>query len=77
MRICAAFVFTLLLHGCGSVTPAPETLPAHLTNQEFWNLITNFSERGGHFPSDNFVSNESGYQNVIPALLKTVKPGGV
>src|SRR5262249_28372814 len=32
---------------------------------------------GGYFQSDNFLSNESGYQSVIPALLKTVKPGGV
>ena len=39
-------------------------------------MITDFSEPGGVFPSDNFLSNESGYQEVIPALLKTVKPGG-
>jgi hypothetical protein len=40
-------------------------------------MITDFSESGGYFQSDNFLSNESGYQNVIPALLKTLKTGGV
>jgi hypothetical protein len=39
-------------------------------------MITDFSEPGGVFPSDNFLSNEAGYQEVIPALLKTLKPGG-
>jgi hypothetical protein len=73
-----AFGLVVLLCGCGcGPRPAvPETLPAFLTDQEFWSLITQFSEPGGYFPSDNFLSNESGYQNVIPALLKTLKPGG-
>src|SRR5262245_44451273 len=78
--IFAALALTSLLYGCGPPPPPPlvsETLPARMTNQEFWNTIRDFSEPGGVFPSDNFVSNESGYQNVIPALLKTVKPGGV
>ena len=39
-------------------------------------MVTDFSEPGGYFQSDNFLSNESGYQKVIPALLKRVKPGG-
>src|SRR5207237_6289725 len=44
---------------------------------EFWKLVTEFSEPGGYFRSDNFVSNETTYQWVIPELLKTTKPGGV
>jgi hypothetical protein len=47
-----------------------------VTDQDFWKLITDFSEPEGYFPSDNFLSNESGYQDVIPALLETLKPGG-
>jgi hypothetical protein len=47
-----------------------------LTNQEFWKMITDFSEPESYFPSDNFLSNESGYQDVIPALVNTLKPGG-
>src|SRR5262245_10462205 len=77
--VSAALALTFLLYGCGPPPlppPVSETLPARLTNQEFWNMITDFSEPGGVFPSDNFLSNESGYKEVIPALLKTVKPGG-
>src|SRR5215467_4675417 len=73
----AALVLTFLLYGCGPLPPVPETLPSRLTDQEFWKMITDFSEPGGYFPSENFLSNESGYQHVIPALLKTLKPGGV
>jgi hypothetical protein len=72
-----AFGLAVLLYSCGPPPAVPETLPALLTDQEFWSLITEFSEPGGYFPSDNFLSNESGYQNVIPTLLKTLKPGGV
>src|SRR5215472_9224961 len=77
--VCAALALTFLPYGCGPPPPPPpvlETLPARLTNEEFWNMITDFSEPGGVFPSDNFLSNEAGYQEVIPALLKTLKPGG-
>jgi hypothetical protein len=73
----AAFVLTFLLYGCGTPPPVPDALPTRLTDQEFWSMITDLSEPGGHFPSDNFLSNESGYQRVIPAVLKTLKPGGV
>jgi hypothetical protein len=54
-----------------------QSLPEHLSDSEFWNLITEFSEPGGYFRSDNFVSNESAFQHVIPALKKQIKPGGV
>src|SRR5215510_785707 len=53
------------------------TLPERLSDSEFWSLITEFSEPGGYFRSDNFVSNESAFQRVIPALKKQIKPGGV
>ena len=75
--VSAAFALTFLFYGCGPPPPVPETLPARLTDQEFWDMITDFSEPSGYFPSDNFLSNESGYQEVIPALLNTLKPGSV
>jgi hypothetical protein len=72
-----------LLSSCGT-PPAPElerkapdTLPNGLTDREFWKVISDFSEADGQFQSDNFVSNESGYQQTIPTVLKAVKPGGV
>jgi hypothetical protein len=55
----------------------PDTLPARLSDAEFWRIITDFSESGGYFRSDNFLSNESGYQEVIPVLRKSVRTGGV
>jgi len=54
-----------------------DTLPARLSDSEFWTMITDFSEAGGYFRSDNFLSNEIGYQGVIPALRRTIRPGGV
>src|SRR6478672_6759621 len=52
-------------------------LPERLSDSEFWSLATEFSEPGGYFRSDNFVSNESAFQRVIPALKKQIQPSGV
>ena len=52
-------------------------IPSKLSDSAFWQLVTDFSEPGGFFRSDNFVSNETMYQWVIPTLLRTTKPGGV
>jgi hypothetical protein len=54
----------------------PQPIPARLTDQAFWKLVSDFSEEGGFFQSDNFVSNETTYQYVIPELLKNVGQGG-
>lgn len=51
--------------------------PAQLTDKEFWDLSELVSEPNGEFQSDNFLSNERGYQAVIPELLKVAKPGRV
>jgi hypothetical protein len=40
-------------------------------------MVTEFSEPGGYFRSDNFVSNETSFQYVIPELQRTIRPGGV
>ena len=40
-------------------------------------MVTEFSEPGGYFRSDNFVSNETSFQYVIPELQRTTRPGGV
>ncbi len=47
---------------------APAGLPARLSDQEFWRLVTEFSEPNGYFQSDNLISNERLFQHVIPAL---------
>src|SRR6185369_18048282 len=51
-------------------------VPASLTDQEFWRLVTEFSEVGGVFQAE-FMSNEDSVQFVIPTLKQTVKRGGV
>jgi hypothetical protein len=56
---------------------AQQTLPTKLSDSAFWKLVTDISEPGGYFRSDNFVSNETTFQWVIPELLRTTKPGGV
>jgi hypothetical protein len=52
-------------------------LPSRLSNGEFWRMVSEYSEPGGYFPSNNFVSNEMEYQTVIPRLKEGVRPGGV
>jgi hypothetical protein len=66
----------LLIYVNGPSTVA-DTLPAQLSNDEFWKMITSFSESGGYFRSENLLSNESGYQHVIPALRSSIRPHGV
>jgi hypothetical protein len=56
---------------------AVETLPAQLSDSEFWGLVEDSSEDGGTFLSENFLSNERGFQYVIPPLLQKIQPGGV
>ncbi len=51
-------------------------LPARLTDEAFWQLVTEFSEASGRFPSDNFVSNELATQRVLSQLAKSRKASG-
>ncbi|HUR20935.1 MAG TPA: hypothetical protein VMZ90_09025, partial [Vicinamibacterales bacterium] len=46
------------------------TLPDRISDQQFWQLVTDMSETSGHFPSDNLVSNELTFQWVIPELQR-------
>jgi hypothetical protein len=54
---------------------AADTLPAQLSDAEFWKIIEDFSEPSGFFTSENFSSNERGYQTLIPKLMAKVQPG--
>ena len=63
-----------------SIVPAyraGESLPAQLSDSSYWELIANSSEPDGAFFSENFLSNERGFQYVLPALLQRVQPGGI
>ncbi|MGE5245177.1 MAG: hypothetical protein ACM3SQ_13185 [Betaproteobacteria bacterium] len=56
---------------------ASQTLPTHLSDRDFWRLVSDLSERGGYFRSDNLISNERQFQHVIPELTRRLPPGGV
>src|SRR4051812_15174243 len=56
---------------------AADTLPAQIADDAFWKFIDSSSESGGEFQSENFLSNETGFQAVLPTLLQMMKPGGV
>lgn len=53
------------------------TLPDRLSDKAFWDLTESVSEANGEFQSDNFLSNERGYQVIIPELVATARPGRV
>src|SRR6516162_6102241 len=71
------FVIAGLFLAIVPVARAAETLPAQLSDQEFWKLSSESSEADGTFRSDNLLSNESYFQFVIPRLNETAKPGRV
>lgn len=56
---------------------AAQAIPARLGDRAFWRLVTELSEEGGEFRSDNFVSNEVDFQHVIPELTRRTATGGV
>lgn len=51
-----------------SIAWSAEQLPVRLSDEAFWKLITDFSEPGGTFISDNFLSNELAFQDVLTNL---------
>jgi hypothetical protein len=77
------FVALVFVLGLGASSPGrgmpalADSLPARLSDQEFWQLSKSFSEDNGFFRSDNLVSNEQWFQTVIPDLLGRTRPGGV
>jgi len=73
---------TLAILLCGILFPAAaapqtSTLPAQISDAEFWRIFTEFSEPGGNYAYENFVTNEETIQDVMPVLTKVTKPGGV
>jgi len=65
---------------CVGAVPAlrtAEPLPSRLSDDAFWRMVSGFSEEGGYFRFENFLSNELAFQQVIPALKEITKTGGV
>ena len=59
------------------VLAAVDTLPSRLTDEEFWQLSQDLSEPNGYFRSDNLLSNELFYPEILPQLVRQAKAGGV
>ena len=76
-RLFPAIIAVLLLTVATPSFRAADPLPAQLSDEAYWKMITDFSEDGGYFRFENFLSNELGFQYVIPALKEITKPGGV
>jgi hypothetical protein len=76
-----ATLLGLLVSSITFISGAPffqtSTLPAQITDQEFWRLITEFSEPSGDYPYQNFVSNELPLQRIIPPTKRAIKANGV
>lgn len=68
LALCVAMPATRFL------VASPE-VPQKLSDAEFWKLSQDMSEPNGEFRSDNLLSNEMGFQTIIPDLKKLVKPG--
>ena len=54
-----------------------QKIPDRLDDATFWRMMNEMSEPWGVFRSENFVSNETSYQWILPELQRTVKPGAV
>ena len=74
LALAASFVIAL---AAPLVLAAADTLPAGLTDEEFWQLSQDLSEPNGYFRSDNLLSNELYYPEILPPLLRQAKTGGV
>ena len=76
LYISATFLALALVVSAG-LRVAADSLPAQLSDQEFWKLSSDFSEPDGFFRSDNLLSNEVWMQRVIPELLSNIKTPSV
>jgi hypothetical protein len=75
-----SLIVALLLIIPFSVSPAiraADTLPNAITDAVFWKMISDFSETGGTFVFEMYMSNEVTFQTIIPDLLKVAPQGGV
>src|SRR6187397_3468168 len=73
----ALFVAVLSVASAGTIGAQAQRVPTRLADSTFWRLMNEYSEPWGTFRSENFVSNETALQWVIPKLVRRVPPGGV
>ncbi len=70
----ASFIIVALLTGLARL---PAQVPDQLSDRQFGELVRQLSEPGGYFDTDNLISNEASYLDVVPALYRLGVAGGV
>src|SRR5881394_1498473 len=60
-RTLVSLLLLSLLIGPAARSAAP--IPARLADSELWSMVSTFSEPGGEFRFENFLSNEIYFQN--------------
>jgi hypothetical protein len=76
MRAAALLLLGTLVAGCRgdgppvAVAGPPDTLPPAIPDSTWVSLIDELSETGGYFDTDNLISNEASYLNVMGALRR-------
>src|SRR6516165_9895731 len=76
LRIRSACMTVAFLVVLSAGSRGAETLPAQLSDAEYWKIVSDFSEPSGYFQYDIVTSNETSYQSVLPDLMKTPRFGG-
>jgi len=61
--VTAALFLVSILHGA-------DTLPASITDPAYWKMISDFSEPGGTFDFEMFMSNEVTFQMILPSIRR-------
>jgi len=76
LRLVSLLVATSSLLSLTAISFKAEALPGDISDEVFWKMVVDMSEPDGSFQFENFLSNELGYQLVIPRLLEGIQPGG-
>jgi hypothetical protein len=77
VRFILTLVALILCNLAGTSSAQVRGLPDQISDQDFWRMITELSEPTGQYTGDNWISNESTIQDVVPPLKQLIKPGGV
>jgi hypothetical protein len=72
----AARLFFVAILFAGALALGAKAQPARPAPATFGQTIASLSEPGGYFDTDNLISNESSYLQVLPALRAHSVPGG-
>ncbi len=72
-----AFLLGLTIVSAAPRFQAADTLPERLTDAQFWATSQALSEPDGYFRSDNLLSNELSYPEVMAPLVERARSGGV